>query len=291
MLRLVALVVVVTWAAEGIAQFPNVTISADFNPQLRFIDGGTVQFRLYDDEAHFSRLRLGVTLPNGWTAKLFQKIGRIDNDPDGSGTEEAYLERAGDWRLGKFYVPFGSQRILRETGIGARVDTILSFADLPIAFAYVENGHGKQRGFVARIGDNLGVSIAVGDHFGINGTDLTQIHPPEESFGKGRGYRLAFGADVSKQFGGLFARAEYVQLRRGNTILDSDISIADLYLGYQFPYGPLVESETAFQFGESKLNFRVGAQISAIPKVFFVPSVRYYQDFGWSYGVSVRIRL
>lgn len=273
------------------AQTPHVSISADFNPQLNFTPEGAVRFRMYNDEAQFSRIRLGITLENGWVARIHQKIGRIDNDPDDSGTEVAFLERPGWWRVGKIYAPFGGGHVVRENGFGALADSTLLIGDMPILVSYINNGKGKQHGVVGRIGATFGLSVAYGEHFGIGSTSFTQIRPPEASLGAGRGYGLIIGADVEKSFGGLTASIEYMWLRDGSTLLDRDEELLNIRGAYQFPYGPLIEGEATYTFRDSSTNFRIGAQLSAIDKVFFVPSVRYYEKFGWRIGLGLRVRL
>lgn len=275
----------------GWGQAAHLTISADFNPQLRFTTEGAARFRMYNDDGEHSRVRLGVTLENGWIVRLYQKIGRIDNDPDESGTEEAYLEKPGWWQAGKFYIPFGGGRIIRETGIGFKLDTTFAFVDLPIEAAYIYNGSRKQRGFVARIGAPIGVSVAYGEHFGIGGTALTQIRFPESSPGEGRGYGLIAGVDLQKTISGFDTSVEYMWLRNGATVLDADEELLNVRVAYQFPFGPLIEAESTFTFRDPTTNLRFGAQLAGADKIFFVPSVRYYQKTGWRIGIGLRIRI
>lgn len=291
MFRVVAAVCLVAVVGRSFGQGANVRISADFNPQLRFTADGAARFRMYNDDGQHSRVRLGVTLENGWIVRLYQKIGRIDNDPDESGTEEAYLEKPGWWQAGKFYIPFGGGRIIRETGLGFKLDTTLALADLPIEAAYIYNGSRKQRGFVARIGAPIGVSVAYGEHFGIGGTALTQIRFPESSPGEGRGYGLIAGVDVQKAFGNLDTYVEYMWLRNGATAMDEDEELLNVRVAYQFPFGPLIEAESTFTFCNPTTNLRIGAQIAGMEELFFVPTVRYYQESGWRIGIGLRIRI
>ncbi len=272
-------------------QAPNLSISADLNPQLRVRPDGVTLIQMYDDSGNFSRLRLGLILPNGWRVRVFQKLGRIRNDADKSGLDEAFIERAGDWRVGKQYLPFGSGRLLKESVLGARVNTFLALADLPISVVVVENGPGRQRGVVARVGDTVGISVASGKHFGINATAFTQLRPPEESPGTGRGYRLAYAVDIRRATGGWGAEVEYIRLRNGHTALDPDEDILDVLISYQFPFGPLVEAESTLTLESGGTNLRFSSSIPVSKRVFLVPTVRYFEDRGWVYSLSAFIRL
>jgi hypothetical protein len=246
---------------------------------------------MYDDQGNHSRARIGVTLENGWVAKVFQKIGKIDFDADRSGTEEAYLEKPGSFRIGKVYVPFGTNDIIRESGFGGVVQTELDFLGLPIEIGYVYNGRRRQVGAAGRIGATAGVSFAIGDHWAINGASLTQLREPEDSPGPGRGYRLLLGADATLRIGGLQVTGEIVLLRNPNSVVDEEEDVVNFRVAYQFPFGPLVEGEATFALRDQATNLRAAAEIAVMPKVFFVPSVRLYDDGGWAFNAGMRIRL
>jgi hypothetical protein len=180
---------------------------------------------------------------------------------------------------------------LRESGLGAVADTTLLVGDLPVVVGYIHNGTGKQQGLVGRAGASFGLSTAIGRHFGIGGTALTQIRPPEESPGIGRGHRLVVGADVEHSFGGFTTSVEYMWLRNGETVADVDEEVLNMRAQYQFPFGPQIEGEVTYAFRDPSVNFRLAAQLAAAEKVFFVPSVRYYENYGWRIGIGLRIRL
>src|SRR5207253_1549758 len=120
---------------------------------------------------------------------ISQKFAKIPNDPDRDLLDQYYLEDEGIWRIGKQYLPFGSGRFLHESVLAVRGDTQLVLEGLPIVAAAVDNGKGRQRGFVGRIGSRLGLSFALGSHFGINATSFTLVRRPEDSPGVGHGYK------------------------------------------------------------------------------------------------------
>lgn len=275
----------------AIAQGPAVSFSADITPQVRFDGEGKTRFRLYDDTGELSRVRMNLTFDNGLQMRYFQKLARIDNDTDDSGTEEFYLEDPNRWTLGKRYVPFGSNRLLREPAIGASARVFLPIADLPLQIAAFDNGPGEQRGVAGRVGENPGVSFFVGEHFGIASTSLTQIRFPEEAPGEGRGYRRALGADFTLSRGGWQAVLEYVALRQPHKTDDPQMDVASLLVTYQFPYGPLVLMDVAVASVEPRSSIRWSAQIPVEKNLFLVPSIRLVSTDGWRAALSMRIRL
>lgn len=291
MMRAQILATAALLSVTAVAQAPLVTFSADINPQITMEEDGLVRLRFYDDAGNFSRLRMNLLLENGWHLRFFQKLGRIANDADDSSVDEVYVERPGDWRVGKQYLPFGSGRLLKETGIGGRLDTYLAIADMPISAAIIENGHGRQSGFIARLGGNIGISVAVGRHFGINATSFTQLHNPERSPGKGRGHRMAFGVDSGIAIGGWKTTGEWVALRDGHTTLDPDEDVLNLMITYQFPYGPLIESEITRAARAGLTNLRFAIQLPVSKVTFIVPSARFYDGEGWEYSILMRIRV
>ena len=274
-----------------IAQAPAVSFSADLTPQVRFDGEGKTRFRLYDDTGELSRVRMNLTFDNGLQIRYFQKLARIDHDTDDSGTEEFYLEDPNRWSIGKRYVPFGSNRMLREPAIGASAKVFLPIADFPLQIAAFDNGPREQRGVAGRIGENPAVSFFVGEHFGIASTSLTQIRFPEEAPGEGRGYRRAFGADHTLGAGGWQAVLEYVALRQPHRAGDSQLDVASLLITYQFPYGPLVLMDVAVASAEPRTSIRWSAQIPVEKNLFLVPSMRLTSADGWRAALSMRIRL
>jgi hypothetical protein len=86
---------------------------------------------------------------------------------------------------------------------------------------------------VARIGTQYGVSAATGRHFGIASTALTYIRRPEDSPGANRGWRFALGADYTRRIKDLTFRAEGIAFRRGETVFDQNLDIADVSLMWQ----------------------------------------------------------
>lgn len=272
-------------------QGPAVSFSADVTPQVRFDGEGKARFRLYDDTGELSRVRMNLSFDSGLQMRYFQKLARIDNDSDDSGTEEFYLEDPNRWSLGKRYIPFGTNRLLREIAIGASAKVFLPIADVPLQISAFDNGPGEQRGVAGRVGENPGVSFFVGEHFAIASTSLTQIRFPEDAPGEGRGYRRALGVDFTLGTGGWQAVIEYVALRRPHKASDPQLDIASLLISYQFPYGPLVLMDVAVASVEPRTSIRWSAQIPLEKNLFLVPSLRLMSTEGWRAALSMRIRL
>jgi len=159
----------ICFAAKAFCQTPDVTVRAEFLPTYLTSEGSRSSFRWYSRTGEFSLVGIRMTLDSGLRLAVNQRLERIDNDPDKDSLDEYYIERRGEWKIGKQYLPFGSRRILRDSVPAARVDTRLVFDAVPIQLAVCDAGTGRTRGVVARIGDRWGISIATGDHFGLAG--------------------------------------------------------------------------------------------------------------------------
>lgn len=272
-------------------QAPRVSLSADINTQVRTFENGKPQFHWYDDTGNYSRIRMNIDLEEGWTFRFRQKLSRIKNDPDTSAMDEIFLEQRNDWRFGKQYIPYGTGRVIKETAIGVRLNSFLEFIDVPVSVMLLDNGAKKQRGGVIRVGDWVGVSVALGEHFGINSTSFTQVRPPEDPAGRDRGYRLVYGVDVTKEFRNFTFSMEFISLREGHSVLDQKDDVINVIFGYQFPYGPNIEFEGTLFTNSDLAGVRISSQIP-LSRIFFLsPSAHFRQTYGWNYAVSLQIRL
>ena len=219
-----------TVAACGIvrAQTPEVAIFADLRPTWFVETGDQNRIRWYDPHGNYSVIGFHMVLETGNVVYVTQRLERVDNGGDPDSIDEAYIESRGLWRIGKQYLPFGQQDILRETVPALRYDTQLLFDAIPISIAVSDNREGLTHGIVARIGGDLGVSIATGDNFGIQGSSLTQFRRPVDAPGRGRGYKRAVGLDTKYGWRGGVVEAEWLMLFDGNTALDAEQNLSDL---------------------------------------------------------------
>jgi hypothetical protein len=258
----------------------------------RITQAGPTAFRYYSLFGKLSVVSLRFSLEPGFTGFISQKLQRIPRDGDPDQLDEAYVEDEGIWRIGKQVLPFGTTEILRESVIAARADTTMVFEGLPISIAICDAGEDRQRGVVGRVGPKAyGASFALGRHFGINGTSLSQIRRPEETPGLGRGWQQAFGVDFSRWTGRLKLQAEAVHLREGHTTGDPDKTILDFsatigqapFDWVQVAYSRETVSRLAF------LRFRGSAELTE--NVTVEPFVRFRDSRLWDLGVEVRLRM
>lgn len=276
-------------AACASAQIPDVRIRVDATLSARTEEHGPDSVHYYSTMGRPSTIALTFTLEPGFRAYVAERLEKIPGDPEDL-LDEIYVEDEGIWRVGKQYLPFGSGQILHESVPAARGDTNLIFEGLPLALALCDGGPNYQRGFVGRLGSRIGLSLAVGHHFGIAGTALTQIRYPELAPGPGRGWQQAIGADASKTFGTLVLRAEGVAFRNGETGLDRDLNLLDLTA----TYAP--EKDQSLYLGWTRADdgfgtfVRVGASLSMDRLVSFEPMVRYRDGQFLDLSMSVRVR-
>ncbi len=273
------------------AQTPDVQVKTDLGPTFRNISGGGSSAHWYDPFGHMSTIALQFTLEPGLRAYISQKIERIPHDGDTTQINESYVEDVGVWRAGKQYLPFGQQRILRESVLAVRSDTDLFLRVLPLHVAACDGGRGHQRGIVGRIGGGAtGISFAFGQHFGISGTSLTQARLPEDSPGIGHGYDRLLGVDAKRKVGVVAFAGEYVLLRGGELgapdkdVLDITATLApsltrSVTLGYSIATAPGIQS------------MRLQGSFLVAQSVWAEPWIRTRNGKMFDTGFTLRVRL
>lgn len=274
----------------GSAQTPDVRLQFDLRPTYRSEGtGGAPYLRLYDPLGRYSTLGVSLLTEPGFRVSIVQRLSRIGGENDGSGLDEAFIEDEGLWRVGKQYLPFGATRLIRESVLAARGDTDLFIEGLPIAAALVDGGDGQPRGAVVRIGSRIGFSVAYGRRFGAAATSLTAVRRPEESPGRGRGYRLMFGADVARRIAKLRLFAEVVAMRDGETPLDPDRVVYEI----GGDIGIARRATVGFSFARDSAAgvsfFRLSAEIPVERRAVVEPFIRF--DGGGVRDLAVTLRL
>ena len=273
------------------AQSPDVAIFADLRPTWSFEDNSRSRFQWHDLQARYSLVGFRLILEPGLRVNVAQRIDRIKHSGDPDSLDEYYIEDRGTWRVGKQYLPFGTRNMLRETALAARYDTSLILEDIPLSIAYAYAGTDRIRGVVGRIGRSAGISFAVGNHFGIQATALTQIQLPHEAAGVGRGYRFAFGADATWDVKEFVVVAEWVMLRDGETALDESRDITDLKVIYPIPRstGRLIGAWSR-SWDRNENFFRIEGELPFDEKISWVPILRFDSHRLRDFGLSARLR-
>ncbi len=283
------LVACVCLSAAGLAQTPNITVGIDWRPTLIGERGGNTRFRWYDALGRPSLLLLGLDLELGWRIKIAERLQKVRNESEQELLDEAYLEDPGVWRVGKQVLPFG-RGILRETVYAARLNTHLVIDQLPISIAIADAGKRRQRGFTARIGSRLGLSLAIGNHFGIASGSLTCIRLPEDSLGAGRGYRQVIGLDYLEGVGAWQYGCEFIWLRQPDTTLDREESVSDLRVSYRDPLGRFRLLGGWARAWQGRADFyRIEGEIPLDKNLWLVPILKF--DRGDWRGLSVTARV
>ncbi len=217
-------------ACSASAQTPDLALKLDLNLAYTQSSGGKTRFRWYDPMGRHSTVGVGMNLEPGYYILVTERLGRIDSDADREQIDEAYLEDPGVWRMGRQYLPFGSRNMIREAALAARLDTALFTKAIPVKAAIFDNGAKSLRGAMLRLGGNVGLTLAHGEHIGAASTSLGQIRDPQDAPGKGAGYRIAAGMDVTKQVGPSLLLLEVVALRRPQRAGDRSEDFSDLGL-------------------------------------------------------------
>lgn len=216
----------------ALAQNPNVLVKLDTSMSLRGGNGSGTQFYGYDPLGRHSVVTLQFNLEPGFDVVLSQRFQVIERDRDKEQLDEYYIEDKGLWRLGKQYLPFG-RGVVRDAVYAASLQTTFGSQAYPVQVAYVDGGPNVAKGVTGRIGGRTGVSASFGERFWGNGASLTTIRRAEESPGRRRGYRTAYGLDTSFEVSkNLLAIFEHVSLSDGEASNDESLEVSDLRLTY-----------------------------------------------------------
>lgn len=290
MKRLSALLPLLFCASAAFAQTPDVSVKGDIFLHYRTTENGPNTVRWYDSMGHHSIAALEFHLEPGFRVYVAERFERIPHDGDNEQLDEYYVEDPGIWRLGKQYLPFGRQGILRESARAARGDTNLLFERFPVSLAICDNGQNRTRGVVGRFGSVIGVSFAFGNNFGIQSTSLDVVRRPEDAPGIGRGYRTAFGVDFARHYKIYTLQAEAVALRRGQTVDDPNTEICDLALTLQPSKYAALTAAWSRDWGRSVNFLRLQGKFLVTRSVWVEPIVRFRDGDFFELGASLRVK-
>lgn len=229
--RLLLPVLAAAVAAQG--QSPDVVIRVDLLPTYRSEDRHGSSFRFYDPMGRPSTAGLSLILEPGFRLTVTERLEPIENDADEDQIDEYTLEDEGVWKLGKQYLPFARNGLLRESVLAARADTNLVLEGLPIALAACDGGAGRPRGVIGRLGTRIGFSLALGQNFGVSSGSFTAVRRPEDGPGRGHGYGQLLGLDAWRRIGSFVLSAEWIAMLNGSTDQDEDRNVADVVLTYE----------------------------------------------------------
>lgn len=281
-----------SFAGISHAQIPDVKIHLDALGTYRFESKGPSSFRYYSLFGEPSVASLRFTLETGFTGYISQKLQRIPNDGDPYPFDEAYIEDEGIWRVGKQVVPFGTGHILRESVVAVRGDTTFIAEGVPVSLAICDAGDGRQQGVVGRIGPSAyGLSAAIGRHFGINGSSLTQIRLPSQTGGEGRGWNQVYGVDARYRLSKFYLQGEAVALRGGATALDKDLTIFDISAFLSRTPFDWVQLGYTREANERNSFYRVRCSLGMTENISVQPFIRYRNAELWDLGVELRFKL
>lgn len=277
-------------AAMAAGQNPDVRFRFDLAPTYRTDSRGLGSLRLYDPLGRYSTFGISLLTEIGFRVVVAQRLARIGNEADRSGIDVGYVEDEGLWRVGKQYVPFGSGRMIRESLIAARGDTDLFIEGFPIAAALADGGAGQARGFSARVGSRIGFSVAIGEHWGSAATSFTPIRRPEESGGRGSGYRLLLGVDAARKIGSFEAFGDLVIARQGQTPNDPDRFAFELGGSFRLPNRSLVVASYARDSATSRDFFRLSGAFPVERRATLEPFLRVSEGRLFDLALTLRIR-
>jgi len=278
-------------ATASFAQTPDVQVKADLLPTGFSGLNDPNSFKWYDNLGHYSTVGLSVTFEQGFHAFVSERLQTIRGNSDSEQLDEYYFEDPGIWRLGKQYLPFGRQTLMREDARAARGDTRLLWKGVPLSFAVCDNGEKGARGVVGRIGSTVGVSFAVGHDFGAEATDFTLVRRPGDSPGPGRGYQAIIGADFARRLGMYTLQAEYIALRDGDSTADKSTDVSDLNLAIQPNRYQTFILGWSREYGQGDNFFRLQTRILLTKNIWFEPMIRMKDNNFYDLGVTIHVKV
>ena len=273
--------------AAAFGQLPDVTVNGDIRGHFSLGGKQERSFRWYDPLGRHSIIGFSFGLEPGFRAWVSERLQKIPNSGDNEQLDEYYVEDPGIWRVGKQVLPFGRSELFREYARAVRGDTDLFIEGLPVAVALADNGPKFTRGVIARLGSRVGLSVAVGEHFGISATALSAVRDIEASPGENRGHRLVIGVDGSRKFGHFELSGEALALRRGHFAADADLEVSQLSVRYQFKKIWLLLA-WARNWRDSADFFRLEGGLPIYKGVSVEPLVRVQRNGAATYGLSMR---
>lgn len=272
------------------AQIPDVLVKVDGLLHYRSEAKGKTTLRAYDSLGNYGTVGLSFTLEPGFQVLIAQRFQAIDDSADEDQLDLMFVEDRGFWRVGKQIMPFGANGIVRENSYGARFETNLGSDALPASLAAVDGGTGRQRGVMGRVGTRLGFSFAIGNRFGLDPASFATFRRPEDSPGKGYGYREMYGVDYARKLGQLNVRVEHVVLRRPERDTDEDNSFTDIYLWLEPELRKTLGIGLGRDWEDNSTHIRVLAKIPAALGMWFEPMLLMKNGEVRSFGVSLRVR-
>jgi len=219
-----------------------------------------------------------------------KKLQPLPGDSVSDPFDEYYFEDEGIWRVGKQYLPFGSGKILHESALAVRGDTNLLLENVPVAVALCNSGDGWESGVTGRIGSMVGVSFAVGRHFGIAATSLDDVRRPEDAPGQTRGWKQAIGIDGSHRFNRWTIRGEAINFQQGETARDANLTVFEVAASTE-PVRGITTALTVSREVPNRVDFyRLSATVLIVKRVTFEPMIRFKDGALYDLVAQVRIR-
>ncbi len=273
------------------AQNPDLFFNVDGRMQFLTGSQGPTFVRFYDNLGRHSVASVTCYTEAGFQGFVSEKFARIPNDADRDSLDQYYIEDEGIWRVGKQYLPFGAGKFLRESVPAVRGDTQLVIEGLPIVVAACDNGNDRQRGFVGRLGSRLGLSFALGTHFGINGTSFCLVRRPEDSPGVGHGYKNVFAVDYSKSAGPIIDLAgELIIVRAGNTATDRDDAMFDISAKLQPDKKRSLTAGWTRDNGQRADFYRLMGSFTLSRYIIIEPTIRYRGSVLFDTGLTLHFK-
>ncbi len=255
MQRLLTTLLLIGFYALGGAQHPTVFFGVRLHLQAR-IDERTTALRWYDDLARGSVVFLQLYHEAGYGAYIAQRLQNLATDRTRTALDEAYIERLGGWRIGKFFAPFGAGILLNESVLAMQSPAQFAIGDLPMRVAYLYNGSDRQQGLYVRVGiPRGGVSVGVGRHFGVDPHAFAVWELPERPRSPD-GYDTLYGADYTLNLGGVPLQLEW--LHSDGKRVAATHWLAARAQSRTLPLQP--ELTIAYQTAANQLSWRVALQ-------------------------------
>ncbi len=278
-------------ASVGLAQIASLKATMDLHISFQELGSDASGFHTYDPFGRFSVFELNALTIQDFHIFVAQPLERVPNDPDHDSLQSYYIENPDVWRVGKQFVHFGASHILKDNVLAVRSDQVIASLGLPVSVIACDGGKNLPQGIVVNFGGNYGLSIAVGDNFGISTTSLLAVRLPSQSPGSGNGYRRVYDAWYQVNTGHYHYWAEAAALKNGNSTTALDDFVSSLGVTYY----PMPRKSVTFSIAhDSNQNadfYAVSAEIGLAKNLSLGPFVRFKNGNLFDASLSLNIKI
>lgn len=264
-----------SFASLSMGQVASLKATLDLHLAFQQLENDQSTFHTYNPLGQFSLFVLTAQTYQGFKIYVSQPLERVSHDPDQDSLQNYYIEDPHVWRVGKQFMKFGAEHIIRDNALAVRSDQVIANWGLPVSVIACDSGKGLPTGVIVNLGGNYGASIAVGDNFSISTTSLLNVRLLSNSPGLGNGYRRIYDGWYKVDVPHYQYWVEAAALKQGNSALAADDFVTSLGVTFMpdpkrsFTFSLSHDSGQRADFFALSSRFLLSKNVSLTPFVRF----------------------